>query len=150
MSGTFTNLLNHIVFSTKNRENRITDKFAEELYAYIGGIIRDEGGHLLAAGGTQNHLHLLVVMPTSIALSDLLRKIKGNSSSWINENNKMSRKFAWQAGYGAFSVSESSKGEVTRYISNQQEHHKKLTFKEEFLRFLDKNNIEYDKRYLWE
>ncbi len=150
MAGTYTNIICHIIFSTKNREESINAVFASELYAYMGGIIRDEKGKLLAADGTGNHLHLLAVLPASVSLSELMRRVKGNSSSWINKNRKVHGHFAWQAGYGAFSVSESAKKDVMHYIASQSEHHRHRSFEEEFVEFLEKHNVDYDPRYIWD
>ena len=150
MSGVFTNNLYHIVFSTKNRVDVIKNDFEKELYAYIGGILKNEKGNLISVGGTSNHIHLLSIIHQTISISDMLRKIKGGSSLWINKNHKLSTKFAWQEGYGSFSVSESSKNDVIKYIKSQKEHHKKTNFKEEFLLFLQKHNIKYNKKYIWE
>ena len=150
MAGTYTNILCHIIFSTKNREASINAGFASELYAYAGGIIRDEKGKLLAAGGTENHLHLLSVLPASMSLSELMRKVKGNSSAWINKNRKVPGHFAWQTGYGAFSVSESAKKDVMHYIARQCEHHRHRSFEEEFVEFLEKHNVDYDPRLIWD
>ena len=150
MAGTYTNLLCHIIFSTKDREPRIESKLAPDLYAYIGGTVRNEGGRLIEAGGTTDHVHLLALLPPAVSVSDMLRKIKANSSNWMNEDNQQAPPFAWQAGYGAFAVSESAKNDVIAYIANQDEHHRHRSFKEEFLDFLRKHNVEYDERYIWE
>jgi REP-associated tyrosine transposase len=150
MSGVFTNNLYHIVFSTKNRINLIQDDFEDELYAYIGGILKHEKGRLIFAGGTENHIHLLAIIHQTISISDMLRKIKSNSSLWINKNHKLNLKFSWQEGYGSFTVSESGKKDVITYIKNQKEHHKKIDFKEEFLLFLHKHGIEYNEKYVWQ
>lgn len=149
MSSTFTNLLIHIVFSTKERYPIITDQYRERLYAYIGGIIRHEGAEPLAIGGTADHLHIAVKMKSSTALADLVRKIKANSSKWINEKRFCQGKFAWQTGYSGFSVSASQIGKVRGYIENQIEHHKIKTFKAELKEMLDKHGIEYSSEYLW-
>jgi putative transposase len=149
MSGTFTNHLYHIIYSTKNRDNLISEHFEEELYAYIGGIFKGEKGLLICAGGTECHIHLFGIIHPSISVSDMIKRIKGNSSAWINKNHKLSNHFAWQVGYGSFTVSESSKEKIINYIKNQKEHHRKRTFKDEYLDFLNKHNIEYDEKYIW-
>ena len=149
MASTLTNLLYHIVFSTKTRVDLIDPEFATNLCPYIGGVIRGEKGRLLKIGGTANHVHILAMFSASVSVSDMLRRIKGNSSKWINEDKQRKIPFSWQRGYGAFSVSESMCGMVSKYIENQKEHHKKMTFKEEFLLLLKKHNVEYDERYIW-
>ena len=147
---TFTNLLFHIIYSTKYRKPTIDPVWQDELFGYIGGILRDNRGVLLKAGGVEDHIHLLAKLPPTIAVSDMLRLIKANSSKWIHEMKKPKRQFEWQPGYAAFSVSESQTGSVETYISNQREHHRTRTFQEEFLLFLKKHHIEYDARFVFE
>lgn len=147
---TYTNLLFHVIYSTKYRKPTIVAAWQDELYAYIGGILRDSRGVLLKAGGIEDHIHLLAKLPPTIAVSDMLRLIKANSSKWINEAKKPKKAFEWQPGYGAFSVSESQVGAVEAYISSQREHHQTRTFQEEFLLLLKKHKIEYDVRYIFE
>ena len=147
---TFTNLLFHIIYSTKYRKPTIRMEWQDDLYGYIGGIVRDQKGTLLRIGGVEDHVHLLVKLSPTIAISDVLRKIKSNSSKWINERPDVTRKFEWQSGYAAFSVSESQMPSVSEYIANQAEHHRKKTFEEEFLAILRKHNIEFDMRYVFE
>ena len=150
MASTLTNLLFHVVFSTKMRQNLINPEMSEQLYPYIGGIIRTEKGKLIQIGGTANHIHILARFAPSVDVSEMLRRIKGNSSKWINEKRFCQTRFAWQRGYAAFSVSESVWLKVSEYIKNQEEHHKKMTFKEEFILLLKKHHVEYDERYLWD
>ena len=150
MAGTYTNLLYHIIFSTKHRENLIDDTLKSELYKYIGGIIRGEGGVLMEIGGMPDHLHLTARFKPAISVSDMLQKIKGNSSKWVNERPDRRTRFGWQDGYGAFSVSESQLPKANDYIRQQAEHHRHKTFKEEFLEFLERHGVEYDERYLWD
>lgn len=150
MANTYTNLVYHIVFSTKHREPLITNDLREELYKYIGGIFRAEGGALLKIGGTPDHVHLLVKLKAAHSVSEIMRKVKANSSKWINENKKTMGRFSWQTGYGAFSVSESRVGAVIDYINTQEDHHREKSFQEEFLQLLKKHGIEYDDRYLWQ
>jgi putative transposase len=150
MPSTFTNLLYHIVFSTKQREPLITENLREELYKYIGGIIRGEEGILIEIGDIDDHIHLLVKIKPSISISEMLNKIKANSSKWFNENQKSSRRFAWQEGYAAFSVSESQAPNVRDYIRNQREHHQRISFQEEFIAILEKHGVSYDPRYIWD
>ena len=147
---TYTNLLFHIIYSTKYRKPTIDQVWQDELYGYIGGILRENRGVLLKAGGIEDHVHLLAKLPPTIAVSDMLRLMKANSSKWINEVKEPKQRFEWQPGYAAFSVSESQVGSVESYIANQREHHQTRTFQEEFLLYLKKHNIEYDARYVFE
>jgi putative transposase len=140
----------HIIFSTKNREPLIAADWAPRLYEFIGGTARNTGNTLLAAGGTTDHVHLLVSLGKQESVSSTVRDLKSNSSRWVHENLDRLRGFAWQAGYGAFSVSYSNLGDVKRYIADQQEHHRVRTFKEEFIAFLNRHEIEYDERYIWD
>jgi REP element-mobilizing transposase RayT len=150
MPSTYTNLLYHIVFSTKERIPLINDNLKEELYKYIGGIIRSEGGVQLEIGGTSDHIHILAKFKPAISVSEMLNKIKANSSKWANDHKMELRKFGWQEGYAAFSVSESQAPAVAEYIRNQEEHHRKQTFREEFLALLKRHGIEFDPQYLWD
>jgi len=150
MSSTLTNLMYHIVFSTKNREPYLSMDIRTEIYSYIGGIIRGKGGALLEIGGIDNHVHILMRQRQDIAVSDMVRLIKANSSKWVNEKPEFrDNRFAWQSGYGAFTVSASQVAVVSRYIQGQEEHHRLQGFQEEYIDFLDKHGIEYDARYLW-
>lgn len=148
MGSSLTNLLYHIVFSTKMRHDLITSNLAQDLYPYIGGIIRDEKGVLLKIGGMPNHLHLLAKFHPSISVSNVLQQIKGSSSKWINDGRRVPGHFAWQTGYAAFSVSESSADAVTQYIAAQAEHHQRQTYQEELIALLQKHRIPYDERYV--
>lgn len=147
---TYTSLTYHVIFSTKYRKPRIVESFKEDLYSYIGGIIRGEKGNLVQIGGVEDHIHILAGFSPTIAVSDMLKRIKGNSSKWINDERKTKSRFEWQAGYGAFTVSHSQIPIVRRYIHTQEEHHRKLTFKDEFLAILKRHNIEYDHKYVFE
>jgi putative transposase len=148
MAGTYTNLNFHLVFSTKERRQLITTNIEAELYKYIGGIVRNLDGHLLAANGMPDHIPLLVKLKPKVAISDIVRDIKANSSAWLNEQTKI-YKFGWQDGYAAFTVSQSQIERVKGYIRNQKNRHKRMSFKEELLELLVRNHIEYDERYLW-
>jgi REP element-mobilizing transposase RayT len=150
MPSTYTNLLYHIVFSTKNRKPFIQPDLRDELYPYLGGAIRDEGGILLERGGMSDHVHLLVKLPATIAFADFLRTIKANSSGWVRKRPDFPTGFAWQVGYAAFTVSESQAEFVRRYIQNQERHHRRRTFKQELVTLLKKNRIEYEEIYLWD
>jgi REP-associated tyrosine transposase len=150
MAGTYTNLLYHLVFSTKGRYPLITTELQSDLYAYMGGIIRGEGGVLLEIGGMPDHVHLLVKFKPTISISDMLRRIKANSSGWVNEEREGLRKFGWQDGYAAFTVSESQIGVVRQYIQQQEAHHRGLSYQDEFRALLERHGIEYDEQYLWD
>ena len=140
----------HLVFSTKSRRPQITADLGRRLYDYLGGIIKGERGLLCAAGGSEDHVHLLVSLPSQPSVADWLRLIKTNSSKWVHETFPQHRAFAWQSGYAAFSVSRSNDAEVCRYIAAQADHHRRKTFQEELLEFLHRHGIAFDERYLWE
>jgi REP element-mobilizing transposase RayT len=148
MAQTYTQLFYHIVFSTKNREPKILPDWRPALHAYIGGILQNRRGVLLAAGGIPDHIHYLARLPTDRAVAEVVRDIKSISSGWRHENGDL--EFWWQGGYGAFTVSKSMVETVKRYINRQEEHHRTMTFEEEFLELLQKHGVEYDLRYLWE
>ena len=148
MGNSFRCLRYHFVFSTKNRAPQLTPELRPRLYDYIGGIFKNENGQLFAVGGTADHVHLLASIHSSVSVSDMLRKVKGNSSKWIHETFPEHKGFAWQEGYGAFSVSQSNVEQVRRYIEQQEEHHRQISFDEEFIEFLERHGICYDKRYL--
>jgi putative transposase len=150
MAHTFTNLLVHIIFSTKDRSPLIDAELKPKLHAYTGGIIREVNGKAYAINGVADHIHVLASLPPTIALADAMRTIKTNSSRWVHEQGKAKSHFAWQTGYGAFSVSKSNVSEVMNYIAGQEEHHRKMTFQQEFLIFLEKHGIKYDEGYIWE
>jgi putative transposase len=122
----------------------------QELYAYIGGIIRDEGGNLDSIGGIEDHMHILCGIPPRIAVSNMLRAIKASSSKWINDNRRTTSEFRWQRGFAAFSVSKSKMPDVDRYIENQEEHHSGISFEVEYRNFLIRHGITFDERYLFE
>jgi REP element-mobilizing transposase RayT len=150
MPASHTNLLYHIVFSTKERRPLITPALQAELYPYIGGIVRSERGILLDVGGMPDHVHLVARLRADVALADLVRLVKANSSKWANERRDLTDGFAWQTGYGAFTVSQSQLPTVRQYVQTQERHHRRKTFQEEFVALLKKHGIEYDERYLWE
>ena len=149
MSGTYSNLIYHIVFSTKGRRQLITSAIEAELYQYMDGIIYNLEGKLLEINGVTDHVHLLVKLKPKRALSDIIRNLKASSSKWLNEEKSRFHKFAWQDGFGAFTVSQSQIERIAGYIRNQKNRHKKSDYKTEFLELLVKNKVEYDARYLW-
>lgn len=147
---TYTNLTYHVIFSTKYRTPSIEAAWKDELYAYIGGIIRGEKGQLLEIGGTNDHVHILAGFHPTATISYMLQHMKGNASKWVNERKLHSKRFEWQTGYGAFTVSQSQVPAVRRYIQKQEKHHEKQTFKDEFLAILKRHQIEYDPKYVFE
>ena len=150
MANTYSQITIHIVFAVKYRENLLKTKHKEELYKYISGIIKNKNQKLLAINGAFDHVHILIGMSPSIALSDLVRDIKNNSSKFINDKKWILGKFQWQEGYGAFSYSRSQRPEIINYINNQEEHHKKASFREEYLNILKKFDVEYNDEYLFD
>ncbi len=149
MSHTFVNALFHCAFSTKGRRQLITASLQERLWPFMGGIAREQGMKALAVGGIDDHAHVLLSMPPTISIAKAIQLIKGASSKWIHDTFPEHRAFAWQEGYGAFSIGISRVDETMSYIRSQAEHHRKRTFQEEFLAFLKKHGLEYDERYLW-
>ncbi|HEY7180062.1 MAG TPA: IS200/IS605 family transposase [Blastocatellia bacterium] len=147
MAESFTSLIYHIVFSTKNRQPLITGANQSRLYEYIGGTIRALGGIPIAINGTEDHVHLLAKLRPDKALSDVLRDLKANASGWMRDVLPDSKDFSWQRGYGAFTVSQSNVEKVRDYVARQKEHHQKKSFRDEFIEFLEANGIEYDEKY---
>jgi putative transposase len=150
MAGKYLSMLVHFTWSTEKRNPWLEKPMREDLYSIIGGIMRNKKAKLLAAGGVSDHIHLYASMPSTISIGDFVNAVKSNSSRWIHETYLRLRNFAWQEGYGAFSVSKSEETRVVRYVLNQENHHRGRTFKEELVALLDKHGIEYDKRYLWD
>ena len=144
----FINLNYHLVFSTKERRPLITPDLLPRLTQYIGGIIRASGGMMLAGNGPADHLHIAAILDQNLALKDVLGKVKTNSSKWIHETFAEQRGFAWQDGYAVFTISHSGIQQVVRYVERQQEHHKKMTFREEIIALLKKHEIPYDERFV--
>jgi len=150
MPNTYSQIYIHIVFSVKGRENLIASKHREELHKYITGIVQNREQKMLATFCMPDHVHLLIGLKPSISISDLTRDIKAASSHFINERKWVKGKFNWQEGFGAFSYSRSQIDTVINYILNQEEHHNKKTFQEEYIELLKKFEIEYDEKYLFE
>ena len=148
MPHTSGNILLHFIFSTAGRRPLIKPEFRDDLFSYLGGIIREMNGAALIINGEPDHVHMLIRVRPVHSAAQIVRVVKANSSRWIRE--KYSARFGWQTGYGVFSVSESNVAAVTEYIAGQQEHHKKQSFQEEFVAFLKWNHIEYDERYIWD
>ncbi|MBI4222009.1 MAG: IS200/IS605 family transposase [Planctomycetes bacterium] len=149
MENTYINILIHTVFSTKNRESWISSSLRERLYPYMCGIARENGLKVLCIGGTDNHIHILLSLDSTTSIAKAMQLIKGGSSKWIHETFPELRLFSWQEGYGAFSIGISNVDETKKYIENQEKHHRKESFRDEYLKFLRKNNIDFDEKYLW-
>ena len=149
MAHSYTQLLYHLVFSTKERHPWIDVEIAPQLYEYLGGAIRDEGGMTIEIGGITDHVPILARLRQDRALSEVVRAIKANSSGWIHRTFPARQDCWWQSGYAAFTVSKSQEERVSKYIQNQQEHHRKTTFQEEFVALLKAHEIEFDERYVW-
>jgi REP element-mobilizing transposase RayT len=149
MAQTLVCLRVHVVFSTKDRHPMITPEVEPELYAYLGGIIKNLDSRCLAAGGTSNHVHLLISQSKNMALSKLMEEIKKSSSKWIKTKGTALQTFGWQDGYGAFTIGQSQVEALQRYIAGQKDRHKKQTFEEELVTLLKKYQVDYDERYIW-
>ena len=148
MSHTYFSSLFHCVFSTKERRTSISRKIQPRLWAYMGGIAREHGFKALAIGGTQDHVHILLSLPSSVPIAKAIREIKSAASLWMHQTGQ-GRDFEWQEGYGAFSIGMAQTSATVAYIARQEEHHRKRDFQAEFLAFLKKHRIEYDPRYVW-
>jgi putative transposase len=146
--GSFTHLTYHIVFATKYRKPLINDALREPLYEYLGGIIRAKKGSVIEIGGVADHVHLLLRLSPTIAVSDVIRELKANSSKWIDEQRQCS--FEWQKGFGAFTVSYDKLPAVAKYIRNQLEHHRTKSFQEEYIEFLHRHEMKFDVAHLFE
>jgi REP-associated tyrosine transposase len=147
MSHTYISDLVHCVFSTKNRRNLVSSDFQADLWAFLGGIANKNGFKALIVGGTQNHVHILLSLPATMPLAKAVQLLKGASSRWMNETH--TQNFAWQEGYGAFTVGISQKAHTIAYIRSQEEHHRERSFEEEFVAFLKRHGVEYDPQYVW-
>jgi REP element-mobilizing transposase RayT len=143
-------ILVHLVFSTKNREPCLADDIRDELHAYIGGIVENQKGTLLRAGSVADHIHLLIASPRTCAPADLVQEIKTGSSKWLKTKSVRYDQFHWQSGYGIFSISPAHRLALEDYIRNQAEHHRVVTFQEEYRRLLQKYGTDYDERYVWD
>jgi len=150
MANTYTQLSTHVVFAVKGRENILNAKLRPELFKYISGILSKNNQYSLAVNGYKDHVHMFFEMTPSKSLSDIVRIVKTNSSKWINENGFIAGKFSWQEGYGGFAYSRSHRDAVIKYIINQEEHHQKQTFREEYLNTLKSFEISYDEQYIFE
>lgn len=150
MAHTYSNILVHALFSTKDRTPLLDAELKPELFSYMGGIITQLRGKPLLIGGPKDHVHLLFVLPCSLSVADLMEKVKANSSKWANKRWQRRCHFAWQTGYTAFSVSQSNLDAVKKYIASQETHYRRITYQEEVLAFLKKHEIAYDPRYVFD
>ncbi len=150
MANTYTQIYIHVVFSVQGRQSLIQRERKEELYKYISGIVRNKKQKLIAINGMADHVHIFLGMKPDIALSDLVRDIKNNSSKFVNEKKWIRGRFNWQEGFGAFSYGHSQIDAVVKYIQNQERHHAKRTLKEEYIEMLKKFNVQFDERYVFQ
>jgi REP element-mobilizing transposase RayT len=150
MPQSLSNVLLHIVFSTKNRLSLIDEAIEPELYAYLTTIFASWGSFVHKIGGAEDHTHIFCTLPRTISVSNLIEEIKKNSSKWIKTKGQKYQNFFWQSGFGVWSVSASQNDALVTYIENQKEHHKKQTFQDEFRQFLRLNKIPYDEKYVWD
>ena len=150
MAGTFSQIYIHVVFAVKGRENLLQRPWRDEVFKYMAGIIKGKNQKPIIVNGVGDHVHLFIGLKPSMCLSDLVRDIKNNTSNFINNKKLIKSKFTWQEGYGAFSYSHSQMHIVYQYILNQEEHHRRKSFKEEYLEFLERFEIEHDEKYLFE
>lgn len=149
MPNTYTQIHLQLVFAVQNRISLIQNSWKNDLYRYITGIVQNNNHKMIIVNGTPDHLHVVIGMRPVQSLSDLMQDIKGSSSKWINDNKFITGKFQWQEGYGAFSYSKSHLTALINYVKNQETHHNKKTFLEEYKEFLDKFEVDYDERYLF-
>ncbi|MBU2554682.1 MAG: IS200/IS605 family transposase [Bacteroidales bacterium] len=150
MPGTYSQIYIQIVFAVRGRENLISRDWKDDLYKYMSGIITNKGQKSIIVNGTSDHIHIFVGLRPSMAISDLVRDVKNNSSNFINGNKLVKGKFSWQEGYGAFSYAHSQIEQVYKYILNQEQHHHRKTFKEEYVDFLQEFGIEYNEKFLFD
>jgi putative transposase len=148
MSQSYVQFYAHVVFHTKNNMNLISEEYADELYSYMGGILRNLKSISIQIGGTTDHVHILCTLPKTMSLADLMEEVKKSSSKWIKTKSPELANFYWQDGYGGFSVGWSQIETVKNYIRNQKEHHSKTQFMDEYKKLLEENGIEFDEKYL--
>ncbi|HEX3253446.1 MAG TPA: IS200/IS605 family transposase [Pyrinomonadaceae bacterium] len=149
MANTYTSLHYHVVFSTTNRYPWLTLEIEQRVWSFIGGIAKEHKMTALQVGGVEDHIYALVTAPPTLAPSDIAKHLKGESSLWVHREFSGLKRFSWQDGYAAFTVSKSNLPRVVRYIKNQRAHHRKKTFREEYLALLTMNGVDYDERYVW-
>ena len=149
MSHTYTNILVHALFSTKDRQPWLTPGIRDEAFRYLGGTINELGGQSLFVNGPRDHVHMLFVQPRTLSIASTMEKVKSHSSGWVKDRWPGQRHFGWQTGYAAFSVSKSHVDQVKQYILNQEDHDRRVSFQEEVLAFLKKQGVDYDPRYVF-
>lgn len=150
MANTYSQITLHIVFAVRGRENLLNKSHRNELYKYITGIVKNKGQKLLSINGMSDHIHILCSIEPKMAISDLVRDIKNNSSKFINDKKWLPGKFMWQEGFGVFSYSRSQRSQVISYIENQEKHHKRINFREEYLDMLSRFDVDFDPKYIFE
>lgn len=150
MPQSLSSILIHLIFSTKNRESILTPEIDAELYPYLASIFKAMKSPALIIDGTSDHLHTLFSLSRVITIADLVEEVKTSSSKWIKTKGRNFRNFHWQSGYGAFSIGQSQLPAVKRYIKRQKEHHRRVTFQDEYRKFLKAYEVEYDERYVWD
>jgi REP element-mobilizing transposase RayT len=149
MPHSYISALYHCVFSTKERRKTITEDLQKRLWPYMGGIARENNMRALEIGGIEDHVHLLLSIPSTLSIAKAMQLIKGGSSKWLHETIPEHKAFEWQEGYGAFTIGISQVNDTKAYIANQRQHHQTKSFQEEFIAFLEKHAIEYDPRFVW-
>lgn len=147
MSHTYSNHLYHIVFSTKERLPVIKNECKTEIHAYISGLVKEKSGRVLIINSMPDHVHILLALPPDVSVSDIIKFMKANSSRWMKQ--RFGKPFGWQKGFGSFTVSRSGVDAVAKYIRDQEIHHRKIDFRDEFVTFLKKNEVEFEDEYLW-
>jgi REP element-mobilizing transposase RayT len=150
MSQSLSSIKVHLVFSTKSRLPWLTDDIRGECHHYLAGVAHNCGSQVHEIGGISDHVHLLLTLPKTVALSKMVEMLKTSSSKWLKSKNNRMQQFAWQSGYGAFSVSESQTERVRRYIQDQERHHRVAGYQKEFLSMLQASRVTYDEKYLWD
>jgi len=149
MANTYTQIHIHTIFAVRNRQSLIHDAWRDDLYKYITGIVRNHRHKLLQINGMPDHVHMLIGYRPVQSLSELMKFVKQDSAKWINQHSFLNGRFSWQEGFGAFSHSRSQVPQVIKYIQNQREHHEERSFHDEYIEFLNRNDVEYDKRYIF-
>jgi len=149
LAHTYTRLIVHAIFSTRKRIPHLIQDRRDEVFAYMGGILRAIDWESLQINGVADHVHVVFQIPASLSIAETIQKLKGNSAKWAHEKRMLHRTFAWQRGYAAFSVSESNVERVYQYVANQEAHHRRVSFQDELRAFLRQHRIKFDERYLW-
>ena len=150
MPQSFAKIIVHLIFSTKDRRPIIDHTWRSELHTLLGGLVNQSGGRSVIVGGVSDHVHLLFDLGRKISIADLVRVLKSTTTPWVTRDRAVDPTFSWQQGYAAFSVSESNIASVTRYIAQQEEHHRIRTFQDELREWLKKQKMEWDERYIWD